>query len=178
MNRSPDAGMVESFVASEKLVLNFGRLLLVGMMACLAIGLQRVGEKLALGWDGSYLPWMAALVALDAVWTAGQVRRARTLELSVPLYRLVEWVVILALVIFWAPAGGSDYWTYRAYLREYVDSPAINAFAVPGGLRGTLARLPLPDLPAPLARLSPPPVQMQRAFVLPPGFYTQSKNHD
>lgn len=90
--------LTEGFFANERLVLHFSRVLLIGMMVCLAIGMQRVGERIFVGWDGSHLPWMAALGAFEAVFTIGQVRRARDLELSVPAYRLVEWVVILALL--------------------------------------------------------------------------------
>ena len=93
-----DARIAEGFLTNERLALIFGRGLVVGMVVCLAMGLQDVAEQIFKSWEGSYLPWMAALVGLEAVFTTGQARRARELELSVTVYRLVEWVVILALL--------------------------------------------------------------------------------
>lgn len=98
MKRSLGQNLREGFRENERLALIFGRLLLAGLIACLAVGIQRLAEQLAVGWQGGYLPWLAGLVALEAVYTTGQVRRSRELDISPLSYRLVEWVVLLFLL--------------------------------------------------------------------------------
>lgn len=113
MKKTLDLRLLEGFITNERLTLLFGRVLVVGLMVCLAVGVKSIAEQVFNTWNGWYLPWLVGLVTLEAAYTSGQVRRAGELEISVPVYRAVELVVILVLlkVFFYTQQGWGRLWS-------------------------------------------------------------------
>jgi hypothetical protein len=95
MTRSP---LRESFNANEMLALWASRILVAGMMVCLAIAVRNLAERIVPGWQGGYIPWMALLVSAEAQYSRRLVRRESDLYTSSLVYRLGEWVVIALLI--------------------------------------------------------------------------------
>lgn len=75
--------------------------LLVGvLMACLAITLVQIGERISPTWDGSYLVLAGFVVSLESSFSH-RARRGKVRSLLSPewlLYRAAEWVILLAMV--------------------------------------------------------------------------------
>jgi hypothetical protein len=95
MTRSP---LRESFNTNEMLARLASHFLVAGMMVCLAIAVRNLAERIAPGWQGGYIPWMALLVSAEAQYSRRLVRRESDLYTSSLVYRLGEWVVIALLI--------------------------------------------------------------------------------
>ena len=75
--------------------------------------------------SGLLLALLVALLLKRGAPRAG-VWEFRRRDWQIGLFVLVLLALFVGLIVFWAPTGTADYWIYRAYLREYADSPAIN----------------------------------------------------
>ncbi len=75
--------------------------------------------------SGLLLALLVALLLNRGAPRAG-VWEFRRRDWQIGLFVLVLLALFVGLIVFWAPTGTADYWIYRAYLREYADSPAIN----------------------------------------------------
>jgi hypothetical protein len=95
MAKSP---MLESFLVNEKFGSIASHLLIALMMVCFAVSIQHLAERVVPGWHAGYVPWLAFLVAIEAMHSRREVRREADLITSRFIYRLIEWVVI-ALVV-------------------------------------------------------------------------------
>jgi hypothetical protein len=95
MTRSP---LREFFNTNERLTRLASHFLVAGMMVCLAIAVRNLAERIAPGWQGGYIPWMALLLSAEAQYSRRLVRRESDLYTSSLVYRLGEWVVIGLLI--------------------------------------------------------------------------------
>jgi hypothetical protein len=104
MTRSP---LREFFNTNERLTRLASHFLVAGMMVCLAIAVRNLAERIAPGWQGGYIPWMALLLSAEAQYSRRLVRRESDLYTSSLVYRLGEWVVIgLLIKLFLASSTG------------------------------------------------------------------------
>lgn len=88
----------ESFQVNEWLSMLASHLLVAGMMVCLATSVRNLAERIVPGWQGGYVPWLALILSLEAIYSRRLVRRESDLFTSTFAYRLGEWVVIAMLI--------------------------------------------------------------------------------
>lgn len=87
-----------SFQVNEWLSMLASHLLVAGMMVCLATSVRNLAERIVPGWQGDYVPWLALILSLEAIYSRRLVRRESDLFTSTFVYRLGEWVVIAMLI--------------------------------------------------------------------------------
>lgn len=82
------------------------------MMVCLVISLVQIGELLNPGWDGAYLVILGFVVALESMYAMRFLKNYSFLEPGWLLYRLAEWVIILAALKAgsYLDAGAGQLW--------------------------------------------------------------------
>lgn len=75
----------------------FSYLLVGGMMVCFAITIQQAVENYFDGWQGGFLPWVAIVFSIEALYTQNLMRRRGLsyLDREFWFYRVAEWVVLL-----------------------------------------------------------------------------------
>jgi hypothetical protein len=121
MPRSP---LRESYQVNEILSQLVSHLLVTGLMVCLAVAVRNLAERIAPGWQGGYIPWLALLLSSEAQYSRRLTRREADLLTSSFVYRLGEWVVIAILIKLYLAAStgldlflremlswGEDFWT-------------------------------------------------------------------
>lgn len=86
------------FLTQELLSHWIGYSLVVGMMACLGATMGMLVDRFSAGTPTGYLPWIAALAAIEGIITQSRMRRTADMNLSPGAYTIVEWVV-MAIVI-------------------------------------------------------------------------------
>jgi len=90
-----DAQHRETFGSNEKWNIFFAHALLIVMMACTAITLERVFLYVLRDLSMSYLPWVGLLAALEALLSFRLTRSMAFLGRRRWLYRAAEWVVLV-----------------------------------------------------------------------------------
>jgi hypothetical protein len=91
---SPD--LVESLRINERLSILASHLMASLMITCLSISVVQMGNRVAPGWDGRYLPWVAFVVSLEAMYSKRATRKLAVLSKEWAIYRGAELVVLLA----------------------------------------------------------------------------------
>jgi hypothetical protein len=87
--------LVESLRINERLSLLASHLLVSLMMVSLTMGIVQIGNRLAPNWDGRYLPWVALVVSLEAMYSKRATRRLSLLSQEWVIYRVAEAVLLL-----------------------------------------------------------------------------------
>ncbi|RPI34371.1 MAG: DUF4129 domain-containing protein [Chloroflexota bacterium] len=87
-----------AFVYNEKTSSLINQGLIAAMLACLAVALKQLAERLYPGWNGDFLPWICLFIAIEAMYTRRITLRKADLYTHELVYRLVEWVVLLVLI--------------------------------------------------------------------------------
>lgn len=93
----------ESIRWNEKVATFVSHWLVSLMLTCVMITLVQFGEYLFPNWQGGYLPWVALVVALEAMYTKREARRLNLFSLEWVVYRGVELVVLflgLKLILY------------------------------------------------------------------------------
>ena len=88
--------MIKHLKQREPLFNLAASLIVAGMLACMATSLVQLGQAVVRGWQGSYLVGYAFLVALESMYTRRAIRGRNFGEPDWLLYRVTEWVVLLA----------------------------------------------------------------------------------
>lgn len=73
-------------------------ILVAAMMTCLSIGILQFVRQLSPGFNGAYLPVIAALLSVEALISWRRTRRWSDLDVMGVTYWLVEWVVLMIFI--------------------------------------------------------------------------------
>ena len=95
----------ESFQVNEWLSMLASQLLVIGMMVCLATSVRNLAQRIVPAWRGEYVPWLALILSLEAIYSRRLLRRESDLFTSTFVYRLGEWVVIAMLIKLYLAAS-------------------------------------------------------------------------
>lgn len=74
--------------------------IVAAMLVCLSIALQQVGENFIIGWQGSYLPWLTFVAALEGMYAQNLLRRRSLtfIDAEFWFFRMAEFVVYFILI--------------------------------------------------------------------------------
>ena len=87
-----------SFITNERITILVNNLLVSAMLTCLTISLTQFSRALIPSWENGYLPWIAFLVSIDALYTKRATRKLMFPDLHWFVIRISELVVILFAV--------------------------------------------------------------------------------
>ena len=90
--------LFENFQVNERLTVLFSYLCVVGMMACTASVAVLLLQRVVPDWRMGYLPWLAGLLALEAINSHHLLRRTALMKTNSLAYRFVEVVIVLTLL--------------------------------------------------------------------------------
>lgn len=88
--------LLELFGENERRTTLLHHLIASLMLGCMVMVIVQFGEALVFHWEGDFLGPLGVLVALEGMYSRRFVRQYDTLSREWLLYRLTEWVVILA----------------------------------------------------------------------------------
>ena len=88
----------EAFRWNEIVATVAASLLIAGMMACVGVSLRELGTRLSPAWDGSFLPWMCLIVALESIFSEGRVRHMSFVSYGRIAYRVSEFILLTILL--------------------------------------------------------------------------------
>jgi hypothetical protein len=95
------------------------------MMVCVVISILQFAARLLPNWDGGYLPWVALLVSIEAMYSQRKLHGIAKINTSFLIYRFVEWIVILIVlkifILIWQSINrGQD--IYSVFLPNVTDN--------------------------------------------------------
>ncbi len=93
-----DMHIRQSFITNERVAILVTNLLVSAMLTCFMISLTQFAQVLAPNWENWYLPLIAFLVSLDALYTKRATRNLTVPSLEWLVFRVSELVVILLAV--------------------------------------------------------------------------------
>jgi hypothetical protein len=98
-----DSELVKSFHWNERVAILAQHVIASLMLSLAILTFVRIGERLLPDWDGAYLVIATFIISLEAMVSYRYVVKERLGGVSKEwaLYRLAEWVVILALLRLW-----------------------------------------------------------------------------
>jgi hypothetical protein len=88
--------LLDTLQFNERLSVLFSHLLVSLMLTTFTIGLVLVGNRLLQGWDGRYLPWIAFVVSMEALYSKRATRSLALLSREWIVYRGAEMFLLLA----------------------------------------------------------------------------------
>ena len=129
----------ESFRRNERLSMLVNHILVALMMGCFGFTLAELTNRVVPDWHLGYVPSLAILVCLEAMYTWRTTRRWTTMEVDGMGYWTLEWVVLMVMVklylYLWLGVGQlvADLPAYRAHFLETFFNPnTIYAFVIAG----------------------------------------------
>jgi hypothetical protein len=93
--------------------------LVAAMVTCLSIGILQFARQLVPGFDGSYLPVIAALISIEALISWRRTRRWSDMDVMGMTYWVIEWVVLMVFIRVFLFAWRGQ---YLAELNQFGDS--------------------------------------------------------
>lgn len=98
---------------NERLSALVSHALVGSMMACLAIGVVRFGQRLFPGWNGGYLPWISFFVAIEALYATRATRHLSLLGFEWLSRRGSELIVLLVALrgFLYVVQGPAQLWS-------------------------------------------------------------------
>jgi hypothetical protein len=87
--------LVESLRINERLSILVSHLLVALMLTSFSIAIVQVGNRFMPGWDGGYLPWVAFIVTIEAMYSKRATRNLALLSRDWVTYRGAEMILLL-----------------------------------------------------------------------------------
>jgi hypothetical protein len=100
---------LDAYRLNEKAAILVNHVIVAAMMVCVSYTILQLAQRLVPGWQGGYLPLLACLISIEAMFTWRTMRRWANLNIYGVAYWGVEWVVLLVLIkLFLYLAHGFD----------------------------------------------------------------------